>query len=85
MGAPIRIMSGWSFSWIINSGFNNVMQLFARRSKYVPPKLRKCWDRLTLHYMSEEEDMEDGDVLLVKKSYLGDLTVSGFLISIDCH
>ena len=66
------------FSWVY--GFANVIfimiiiillcmifQLFARRSKHVPQKLRKHWDRLNLHYMSEEEDADEGDVIVVKK------------------
>ena len=44
------------------------MQLFVRRSKHVPQKIRKNWDKLNLHYMSEEEDTENGDnKILVKK------------------
>ena len=43
------------------------LQLFARRSKHVPQKLRKRWDKLNLHYMSEEEDGDEGDVIMVRK------------------
>jgi hypothetical protein len=38
-------------------------QLYARKSKFVPDKLRKKWDSLNLYYMSEEEDTEDNKKL----------------------
>ena len=44
-------------------------QLYARRSKFVPAKLRKKWETINLNYMSEEEDTDDGKILVKKLSW----------------
>lgn len=48
------------------------MQLYARRSKFVPTKLRKKWEALNLYYMSEEEDTEDNKILVKKLTWRSD-------------
>lgn len=48
------------------------LQLYARRSKFVPQKLRKCWDKLNLHYMSEEDDGDDEKILVKKLPWRSD-------------
>lgn len=41
-------------------------RLYARRSKFVPAKLRKKWETINLNYMSEEEDTDDGKIRVKK-------------------
>ena len=51
-----------------------IFQLFARRTKYVPQKPRKNWDRLNMHYISEEEDANEvkGQILVKKLPWRSD-------------
>ena len=60
------------------------MQLFVRRSKHVPQKIRKNWDKLNLHYMSEEEDTENGDnkILVKKLPWRSDSKCSNFHVCV---
>ena len=37
-----------------------------KTNKFVPVKLRKKWENLNLHYMSEEEDGDDGKICVKK-------------------
>jgi hypothetical protein len=57
------------FSGYINFMHDALSQLYARGSKFVPSKLRKKWEIINLHYMSEEEDTEDGKILVRKLSW----------------